>query len=1158
MDSVIRIRRRLLAASFAWCVLPVLPLGAQESRGDILGRVTDPSGAVIAGASVKSVNSATNVPTTSSTNATGDYILPFLLPGSYNLTVEATGFKTYVQEGITVQVNGKGTVNVALQLGTASETIRVVGEAPLVDSANASIGAVVDQRRVSELPLKDGNPIMLANLSPGVQFTGTLAWSRPFDNGSPSSIAVNGTRSSTSEFTMDGAPNTGGQNGNVAYTPPTAVVEEFKMQTATFDASNGYTPGAVVNVSIKSGTNEFHGSLHEFVQNTSFNANSFFSNMAGRKRDVNRQNRWGAAAGGPVFLPGLYDGRNRTFWMFGYEGIADYFPRETVTTTIPTAKERQGDFSDLLKVGSAYQIYDPATIATAANGRTSRQPFAGNIIPASRIDKAATKILSFYPEPNLPGSADGTNNWTSPSSDTDDFYSVLFRVDHSFSEKHRAFVRGNANRRFQREQYRFNGGYGEDVWRQNRGIALDDVFVFSPQFLMNTRYSYTRYYTSALPLSQGIDLSQYGFSNSFIQQIQSADPRGIKLPYINISGYATLSNFSQTSSNAEIHDLAANLTRILGAHTIRFGGEYRLYRNNYIGIGHASGTLNYSTDWTRGPMDNSTAAPIGQGLAAFLLGLPTGGSIVFNDSYAQQAQVPSFYVQDDWKATSRLTVSLGLRYELGLPLTERYNRSVRGFDSSTSLPIESAVKAAYAASPISEVPADRFLVRGGLTFAGVNGEPRGLWNAGKKDFAPRIGLAYQLNVRTALRAGYGFFYDLNRQTVNQTGFSRTTSLVPTIDNGLTFIASTADPFPNGWDRPVGASQGLMTNVGQSITFFNPNLRTPYMQRWQLSFQREITRQSVLEVVYVGNRGTRQRGTRAVDGVPRQYYSTLATRDQTLINYMSAAVSNPFYPLLPGTSLSGKTVARWQLLRPYPQYTGISYTTNEGFSWYHSLQTRFEKRMSSGFTTSVAWTWSKFMEATSFLNETHARPERVISDMDRTHRVVITGIYELPFGKARRWLAQTPGVAGKVISGWQVQGIYQGQGGAALGFGDSIFYGSLTDIPLPKGQRTASRWFNVDAGFERSTAKQRSYAIRTIPSRFSGVRADGINNWDLSVIKHTAINERARTEFRAEMINALNHTQFASPNTTPTSTAFGSATSLNVLPRTVQFGLRVLF
>ncbi|MEK7406186.1 MAG: hypothetical protein AAB225_13860 [Acidobacteriota bacterium] len=456
---------------------------------------------------------------------------------------------------------------------------------------------------------------------------------------------------------------------------------------------------------------------------------------------------------------------------------------------------------------------------------------------------------------------------------------------------------------------------------------------------------------------------------------------------------------------------------------------------------------------------------------------------------------------------------------------------------------------------------DQFRVLGGLTFAGVNGKPRGLWNTDTNNFVPRIGLAYAINPKTVIRSGFGIFYDqlgILRRQVSLTGFSKSTDFVASLDNGQTFIANLTDPWPNGFDRPVGAGLGVMTNAGQGISFFNPNLSVPRMERWEVSVQRQFSHQAVLELAYVGNHGSDLRSSRQLDAIPRQYLSTSPVRDQATIDLLSAQVPNPFYPLLPKTSLSGSTVSRSQLLRPYPQFSGVASDTNEGYSRYHSLQTRFEKRMSAGYTVNVAWTWSKFLEATGFLNDTDPVAERVISDQDRTHRVVISGLWELPFGKGRRFAASTNKVLGKLIGGWQVQEIYQFQSGAPLGFGNAIFTGNLADIPLPSDQRTIYRWFNTAAGFERSSARQLASNLRTFSTRFSGVRGNGLNNWDISLVKNTGIAERARLQFRTEFINAFNHAQFSNPNTTPTSSSFGRVTSTSQWPRTIQFALKLLF
>ncbi len=1134
------------------------PLAAQDSRGQIQGRVLDPSGGAVQGAVVRAVNSATNVGTPVATNQTGDYLIPFLLPGTYTVTAEMAGFKKWVRDGVGVQVNDRVTLNVTLEVGSATETVRVTADAPLVDAASASLGTVVDQRRVGELPLKDGNPIMLSSLSPGVMNLSTGGWSRPFDNASPSAVAISGNRSGTHEFTLDGAPNTTGAGGNVAYIPPAGVVEEFKIQTATFDAANGFASGAVINVSLKSGTNRLHGQFYEFFQNEKTNANSFFNNLSNQKRALVRQNRFGASASGPVYLPKVYDGRNKSFWMYGYEGIKDTFPRQTTTDTVPTEAQRRGDFSQLLGVSAQYQIYDPSTIAPAANGRFSRQPLPGNVIPASRISPVAQNLQKYWPNANLAGTRDGSNNFTILVPDVDDFWSHVFRVDHNLSERSRFFIRGDANRRKTFGENRYgNDGYGTLYFRRNKGGGADHVYVFRPNLLLNSRYSYTKYFDNTDPRSKGTDLRAIGFSDQFVSQVRSVSPASVSLPHINISGIAPISPNGVSRASRDIHSFAANVTHIVRNHSLKYGWEMRAYRDYSVNLGMNSGRFDYAADWTRGPLDNSPTAPTGQSLASFMLGLPTGGFVDFNDSYAQQAIVNGAYLQDDWKIHSKLTLTLGMRYEIGIPTTERFNRTVRGFDATTASPIEAQARANYGRAPLSDIAAADFRVKGGLTFAGVNGEPRGLWNADRSNISPRIGVAYQLDRKTAIRGGFGRFYDLDRQTVNQAGFSRRTLLNPSLNNGQTFLATTAAPYPSGIDRPTGSAQGLLTFVGQGVSYFNPNLKTPYAHRWQLSMQREIMKDMALEVAYVGAASDDLRIARAINPIPRNTLSTSLTRDQPTIDALSRQVANPFFPLLPNTGLAGANTSRSQLLRPFPQFTGVSMTRNEGYSNYHSLQTRLEKRFSSSYTLMTSYTWSKFMEGTGYLNETDPEPEYVVSDQDRTHRLVASGIWEFPFGKGKRFGGSMPRGANAILGGWQAQGIFQYQSGPALGFGNAIFSGDLKSIPLSSGH-TIQRWINTDAGFERNAARQLASNIRYMPSRFNGIRAAPMNNWDLSLIKNSRFTESVRLEFRVEFINAFNHTQFSPPNTTPSSTAFGTVTETAQMPRLMQFGLKIFF
>jgi hypothetical protein len=575
-----------------------------------------------------------------------------------------------------------------------------------------------------------------------------------------------------------------------------------------------------------------------------------------------------------------------------------------------------------------------------------------------------------------------------------------------------------------------------------------------------------------------------------------------------------------------------------------------------------SGSFSFSS-WVNGPLDNSPSAPLGPGLAAELLGLPSqSSSLPVNASYASMNKAWAAFFQDDWKLTSRLTLNLGLRYELETPTTERFNRTVLGFDATVASPIQAAAKANYALNPIPEVPVDQFKVLGGLTFAGAGGNPRGLWQMDRNNFMPRVGLAYSLNSKTVVRGGFGLFYDMigvQRRAVNQTGFSRTTYFVGSVDNGQTFTSDLYNPYPTGINWPAGASGGLGTNMGNSISFFNTGLRVPYGQRWQFGIQRQLPGKTVVEVAYVGNRGKSLVVSQSLDSLPRQYLSTAPLRDQKTIDFLSAQVPNPFYPLLPRTSLSGSTVSRSQLLMPYPQFTGLSRENNSGLSWYNALQTRFDRRMDRGLMLSVAWTWSKLIDATSYLNSTDALPSRVISDQDRPHHVSVTGIYQLPVGRGRKWGSSMPGVLNKVFGDWQVQTAWQFQSGAAIGFGNFLLKPGMTikDIPLPGSERTPQRWFNT-AAFVTASAQQLGSNLVANSVRFTGIRAARMNMLDLSAVKNIAITERVRLQLNNMWVNAMNHAQFSPPNTTPTSSAFGQVGSTAQWPRIIEFGLKLMF
>ncbi len=1138
-------------------------VSAQEARGAIVGRVTDTTGAVIPGAAVKVTNMSTGITTAVETNEQGVYQALYLIPALHRVAVEMQGFKSFLRDGVEVRVNDRLALDITLEVGNLSETVTVTGETPLLDTTSASIGQVVDARRIAELPIAHGNPYLLMQLASGVAFARTLTFDRPFEPTHIVGYAIDGARSNRAELTMDGMPSSATANPNeitAAWTPPADVVSETRVQTATFDASVGNTEGGAVNISLKSGTKDFHGTAYFFKMAPSLTANLFFSNRAGQPRGDFTYNRWGGTTSGPVILPKLYNGRNRTFYMWGYEGSHESRARGGIRT-VPTERQRGGDFSELLRVGSQYQIYDPATRRAVAGGRFQNDPFPGNIVPTARISPIATKILSYYDLPNIAGSPDGRNNLDrSNEPEPIAYYTHTVRVDHNLSERHRVYSRVSFNKRVSHNSTWFHNltqGQWQDF--QARGGAFDDVFTFSPSFVMNWRFSYNRYlrFQDANPESYGFDLTTLGMPAAYNNLI---DPAIRRFPQITIGAY--LGTYSGASDRkTDLASLIGAFDKVTGAHTVRFGMEYRVYRENQSNCSAAcTGVLQFGTNWTRGPLDSSGASPIGQDLASLLLGLPTGGFVNRQDSYAEQSTVWSAYLQDDWRVTPRFTVNVGLRYELEGPLTERFNRSIRGFDFNAALPIAAQVQANYALNPTPEIAPGQFQVRGGLLFAGVGGQPRALWERDKNNFMPRFGFAYSMTNRTVLRGGYGIFFGslgARRGDVNPTGFSQRTTLVPSLDSGLTFVGTLANPFPNGIQDPPRASLGPMTSVGDPISFFNSKPLAPYMQRWQFSIQRELPHRVVADLSYVGNRGTHIGTARNLAALPLGYLIRSSERDQQSINYLNANLPNPFYPLLPGTGRDGRNIQRAELLRPYPQFTTLGVDTNEGYSWYHSFQTRVEKRFSAGYTLQGAYTWSKFMEATTFLND-GASMEKVISDQDFPHRLSVSAIYELPFGRGRHWGSQATGVAGKIISGWQVQGIYGAQSGPALGFGNVIFRGDLHDIVLPRNQRTVERWFNTNAGFERNSSRQLERNWRTLSTRFTGIRGDGINNWDLSVIKNTRISESKRVEFRGEFLNALNHALFVPPDSNPYSGAFGSVQAESGYPRRIQLGLRFIF
>lgn len=1152
---------RSLFAVGTLAVLFALPLAAQDSRGTILGRVTDPAGAAIPAAEVRAINVATGVSAAARSNESGNYTLPYLIPGVYTLTVELSGFNRFSRDGLQVRINDTVEVNIQMQIGDVSQAINVSAETPILSTTEASLGQVVDERRVMELPLFAGNALDLVHLAPGtVNGTDMRLRKAPF-NSAPSQFSTAGSGNNNNEFAIDGVSNTfsDGTAARVAFSVPQSAYSEFRMQTSSFDAGLGHTMGSVVNISTRSGANLFHGEAHWWLRHSVLDAPSIFQNRAGQKLPIYQDNRYGLSGGAPVILPGLYNGRNRTFWFYCWE--ANKFGDPTVgqnTSTVPTDAMRNGDLSGLLALGANYQVYDPFTATAASGGRFARQPFAGNLIPRSRFDPVGVNLLKLWPRPNQPGLADGRNNYFMSGKALEDYWVQLGRIDHAFSENHRVFVRLHRDY-WQEDKNRDFGDSTNGVIlnRVNRGIAFDDVYVFNPSLVINVRYGLTQQDFPQRRVSRGFDLASLGFSPALVSLI----PKEVAtIPNTQVGSLTALSNWEALGdgvTSSLTHHLSGTFTWLKGNHNLRFGPEFRVYRefaNRYPLA--TSPQLQFLPTYASGPYDTSAPPPVGGELAALLLGIPEG-SMIRSASYAEQDLYYGLYLHDDFRVTPKLTLNLGLRYELETPMTERYNRSVAHFAFNQPSPMEEQARANYAGSPMPELPASQFRVPGGDTFVGVGGNPRAYWKGQKLNFLPRFGIAYQLRPQTIIRGGYGIFFGtigVNRTNSIQDGFSLATPIQPTFDQGLTFVTRTANPLPGGLREPLGAAGGLLTNLGQGVTFFDEKRKQPYAQRWSLGVQRQLPAQFLIDASYVGNRATRLGVFRNLNFTPAQYLSRLPVRDQPTIDYLAQKFPNPGRGLHP---IFAQTARRSDLLVNYPQFAGVSVDQPIGYSWYHSLQVRVERRFADGFTFQLSYTWSKFMEAIQFLNVSDPMPYESISTLDRPHRVVATGIWEIPAGRGRRFGASMHPVLNGLAGGWQLSGVMQRQNGPPLGFNNIIFTGNTGDIKFPKDLRGPDHWFNVNAGFNRNSSQQLASNIVTWPLRFSGLRGDGQARWDFTALKNFQMTEKVRLQFRAECFNAWNHPNLRGVNTNPAQSAFATITAQDP-PRSWQTALRFTF
>ncbi len=1175
-------------------LLSAITAGAQEFRGSLTGRVTDPTGAALPGAAVSLRNVDTNVTANATTNEDGSYSFPLIAPGKYALTVTQQGFKRAQRETIEIRVADRLTVDVPLEIGAATEAVTITSDGPALETNSVSTGTVVTGEQISELPLTEGTAYQLATLAPGVAYTGNPAFSGPTSNGNLAAFRSNGA-TGRNQITLDGTPNYA-FDGGVGFSPPADAVQEFKVQTNLFDAQQGYSAGGTVNVAVKSGTNSLRGTLWYFNRDRSRTANNFFSNRTGQDRPERTYHRYGGVVSGPIWLPknvfgpAAYDGRNKTFFLFSYEKLKDSIA-EPQLFTVPTAKMRRGDFSDFLTLSAPTLIYDPATAVTSGSN-VVRTAFAGNIIPTARLNPVALAYLSYYPQPNTAGNVDGTNNYFSNQIRRQNYRGYLGRIDHKISEKQTIFGKYfhsfNPEDRYDwagiQNNYPVTSGF---EFRTNDGGNVDYTITITPTTVLDLRVNFNRFAQQRSP-AQPFDPAQLGFTPQTL-----ATMRGFQyLPRFDIRTYdATRPVRSTLGSNRSDYNAGllrpfmmgsfqSTLTRIFGNHSTKAGYDARVLRENLTTSGYQGGRFFFDGTYTAPASNSSTALRqlYGRDVAAFLLGIPTAStsqSLIDNpNSYSVQSVYHGFFFHDDWRVSSKLTLNLGLRYELELGLTERYNRIVRGIDLTTVSPIQTAAQAAYTtaynASPANfPLTPDKFRVLGGVTYAGDSS--RAIADADKSNWQPRIGAAYRLTQKTVVRAGFGIFMaPFMVETPNQVGFSGNTPFVASNNNGLNFVGTLNNPFPNGLQPTLGNSLGLLTRVGQDLgssdaPIFPVDRRNAKFRRLIFGVQRELPGQFVVEANYVTAWGYDLGVSRNLNFVPRSYLGTDPTTDTAANTFLATTITNPFRNLLPvgGSPFNtASTITRAQSLLAFPQFTNAWVQQYNGTNRYNSLQLQAQKRLSKSLTFTGTYTYSHLREKVSYLNASDAEPEDRISPDDRPHRYTFSGVYLLPVGRGRKLGANWNRAADAVIGGWQLNGTYEWQKGEPFLLSNPLYFaGDVTQLKSRVGQKNDSgQTYGIDvSAFDAGLVRLSAFGYRNVPSTLDNLRNQAYLNVNLSLSKNFNLGERRRLQIRGEFLNAFNHPYFGSGiNLDPSNAAFGFVTTQRNNPRDVQLGAKFTF
>lgn len=1135
----------MLNRVFAVSVLVSLlcPLYAQSVRATLTGRVVDPASALVPNAKVEAVNQATQVKYTGSTNESGIYSLQQLPEGKYDLTVEAPGFRRYLRKDVELNVAQTVTMNVNLEVGAVDQTVEVSAATTALEASTSDLGTVVSRERVMDLPLAVSgnmrNPEQFIFLAPGV-------------TGDTSNTQINGSQSRAKEVLVDGVGSTSPESGGLLFTYPSVeAISEFKLVSSNFSAEYGRTGGGFEVFTTRSGANELHGAVFDFLRNDIFDARGFFA----RATPVNRQNEFGAALGGPIWIPKLYNGRNKSFFHFVYSGFRFRQGASNNLVSIPGVDFRSGDFSKLVdRNGRQIPIYDPATTRSDGAGGFTRDQFPGNIIPQPRFSSVARQILPLIPGPTNSGLL---NNFLTVGARRFDRDQVNVKLDHAFSDRSRlsAFVYIGTQKDLGAENLPIPLSDALNDQRRSRWARLNHDFIFTPNLLNHFTLGFTRegQFWRSLSADQdwpnkiGLKGINTGSGNSF-PRIAFTDGYNT---WGDTNGGKTVG--SQVNNTWQVSD---SLSWIRGKHSFKFGGEGRRLQTNGADFFNAQGRFTFSSNETALPTGAGRTSS-GNGFASFLLGAVDSAqtavlAVVPGNRYRYLAS----YFQDDWKATRKLTVNYGLRYEIYFPRSERFN-NLSSFDPD--LPNPAAGNRLGAIAFLGSGPG-----RSGRTsFADTD----------YKNFGPRLGFAYSWNEKTVIRSGYGIYYAPGNATTGlrssqSFGFGFNASPVfASTDTGVTPAFNWDIGFPQNFARPPLINPSV-ANDSDVNYIGRADGRAPYFQNWTFSVQRELPARILLEAAYVGDKGTRLgNGLINLNELDPQYLrlGSLLSLPVTSAQAQAAGIPIPYAGF-------NRSVA--QALRPYPQYLAINNRSNpNGNSTYHALQVKADKRMSYGLTYLLSYTWSKTISdgdiqagggpgGQTYYNR---RLEKAISTNDVPHIAAISFLYELPFGPGKRFV-NSKGVIGKLAGGWTFSGIHQYSSGRPIALTANntlpLFNGTLR----PNVVSGVSRKADVEH-FDPASDRYINPAAFTLPPAFSfgtaaraytDLRGFPFYNESWGAIKRTSITERVILTFRTEFFNVFNRVVFAAPAGNVSNQNFGRVSAQANSPRQGQMALRLEF